>query len=926
MFRITSKTIAVLLALAAAGCSSSAPPPATATSDPNALPKIEFEKYTLPNGLDVILSEDHRLPMVAVDVWYHVGPANEAAGRTGFAHLFEHMMFQGSKHASGEFFNRVEAAGGTNLNGTTNLDRTNYFETLPANQLDLGLWLESDRMGYLLDTLDEQQLANQRDVVRGERRQSIENVPYGMVNEALFHNVYPKGHPYYANVIGSHADIQAAKLDDVKAFFKQYYTPNNASLAIVGDFDKAKTKQLVEKYFGPLKRGPAVTKAAVPQPVLTGAKKVVVQDRVQLPRVYMAWMTPAFFKPGDADADAAASAIGGGNSSRLYKKLVYEKQIAQDVVAFQYSMGLGSMFQINATVRPGHTPDEVQAAIDAELETFRQQGPDEKEVERARNTFETTMVTGLETLGGFGGVADTLNMFNHYVGDPGHLPKYIDEHRKVTPATVKAFAQQYLKADARVIVYGVPGQTDFGPQVATPPMPKTAPGTGAESVNADEPWRATQPKPSGSLSITLPTPASFTLPNGLTVIYKVRPGLPVAAASLEVRSGGDSNPIDRPGLASFTASMLDQGTASRDAPKIADDLAQIGAAFQANSSKDAIVSSVGSLSKNFPAALELLADMTLRTSFPQAEVERQRASRLASLVQARQDPTTLASMAAVKALFGDKHPYGYIELGDEAGNKAASRDDLVAFWTKNFVPSNAALVIAGGLNEADIRPMVEKTFGAWKGGPAPTVTLGAPSTTSERLVVVNTPGAPATELMVTTIGPARSTPDYAATNVMNAVLGGLFSSRINLNLREQHGYTYGAGSQFIYRKMPGPFWVQTSVRNDVAVAATNEIFKELHRMVETPMSAEELGMAKDFIVASLPADFETSVSTVASLGGLYVYSLGLDYYSKYPGQISAVTAESAQAAAKKYLDPSKMIVVAVGDKAKVEAGLKTVKR
>ena len=627
--------LAVSLMVSACG-GSSTPPTVLAPGD---IPKIEFEKYTLANGLEVILSEDRRLPLVAVDVWYHVGPANEAAGRTGFAHLFEHMMFQGSKHVPGDsHFRLLEASGGTNLNGTTNFDRTNYFETLPANQLELGLWLESDRMGYLLDTVDVAKLANQQDVVRNERRQNTENSPYGIVNEALFQTIFPKGHSYYGNVIGSHADIQAAKLEDVKGFFKQYYAPNNASIAIVGDFDKAKTKVLVEKYFGPLKRGPDVPKITVTTPPITSERRAVVTDRVELPRVFMAWITPAFFKPGDADADLTASVLGGGDSSRLYKKLVYEKQIAQDVSAFQYSLALGSTFQIVATVRPGHTPQEVEKAIDEELNLLRQSGPEEKEVARARNTFETGMLQGLEVLGGFGGVADTLSMFNHYVGDPGYLPKYLEEHRNVTPASVKAFVGTYLQPNTRVVIHGMPGPQKLAANVPTMPAPKVAPGTGVEAINADAPWRATQPKPAEGRAINLPTPRSFKLANGLTVLFHERPGMPVVAADLVIRTGGDANPVDRPGLANFTASMLDQGTASRNALQLADDIAQLGAAINATSSKDASIVSVGSLRKNFPAALDLLADVALRPTFPEAEVERQRKSRLARIIAQRAGP------------------------------------------------------------------------------------------------------------------------------------------------------------------------------------------------------------------------------------------------------------------------------------------------
>jgi zinc protease len=916
--RLFSRLTALVLVVIGGACTRATQPAGAADT-----PSIQYEKYTLANGLDVILSEDHRLPLVAVDIWYHVGPANEAAGRTGFAHLFEHMMFQGSKHVPDDsHFRLLEAAGATNVNGTTDFDRTNYFETLPSNQLELGLWMESDRMGYLLDTVDVLKLANQQDVVRNERRQSIENRPYGIVQETVYHLMFPEGHPYHADVMGSHADIQAARLDDVKAFFKQYYAPNNASLAIVGDFDKAAVKPLVEKYFGPLKRGPAVAKVATVTPPLTAEKRAVVKDRVRLPRVYVGWITPPFFRPGDADADAAASALGGGSSSRLYKALVYRKQIAQDVSAFQMSQALGSTFLITATARPGHTPEELEAAIMDEVERFRQEGPSEAEVERARNTFETNMLDGLQVLGGFGGFADTLNMFNHYVGDPGYLPKYLDEHRRLTPASVKAFAEQYLKRDGRVVVYGVAGQPDLGPEVASPPAPKVAAGTGAEAINPDAAWRAQQPTPGPLRAVAAPTPASFTLPNGLTVINQVRPTLPVAAASLVVRTGGDANPPSRSGLANFTTAVLDQGTATRDALTLADEVARLGASLGASSTKDAMVVSASSLTRNFSSALDLLADVALHPSFPPAEVERQRASRLGSLEAAREDPATRAAVATLRVLYGPQHPYGYIELGDEAAARATTRDDLAAFWTRTFVPGNAALVVAGSLSEGQLRPLVERAFGGWQGSGASAVTVAVPPAPAARVVVVDAPGAPQTFVQVGTVGPPRATPDYPAIEVMNMVLGGLFSSRINLNLREAHGYTYGASSQFVFRKGPGPFWVTSGVRADATGPAVAEIMKEVQRMRTDPMTPAELTMARDAIIRALPSAFETNASTVGTFADLFVYQLGLDYYSRFPAAVSAVTADAARTAAQTYLDPAHMVVVAVGDRARIEAPLR----
>jgi len=433
---------------------------------PLAIPEIKFEKYKLANGLEVILSEDHRLPLVAVNLWYHVGPVNEAAGRTGFAHLFEHMMFEGSKHVPGSaHFHFLEAAGATEINGTTDFDRTNYFETVPSNQLELALWLESDRMGYLPDKLDQANLSNQQDVVRNERRQSTENVPYGIAEEAVFHELFPKNHPYYPMVIGSHADIQAAKLEDVRNFFKLYYAPNNASIAIVGDIDKGKTKELVEKYFGPLQSGAAVPRAQTNTPAITAERRKTVQDNVQLPRVYMAWLTSPLYKPGDAEGDIAAAALGGGKSSRLYKKLVYEKQLALDVEASQQSLTLRSVFEIQATARPGVKPEDLEKAINDELEQFRKSGPTAAEMNRARNGIETRTISRLEVLNG---VANLLNNYNHFLGTPDFLATDIARYESATTESVQAFAEQQLNPSGRVVVYALQGKPNWGPEVETP--------------------------------------------------------------------------------------------------------------------------------------------------------------------------------------------------------------------------------------------------------------------------------------------------------------------------------------------------------------------------------------------------------------------------------------------------------------------------
>ncbi|MDP9263505.1 MAG: insulinase family protein, partial [Acidobacteriota bacterium] len=477
-------------------------------------PAIHFEKYKLKNGLEVILSQDHRLPMVAVNLWYHVGPANERPGRTGFAHLFEHMMFQGSKHVGDDqHFKLLEGSGASDINGTTDFDRTNYFETLPSNQLELALWLESDRMGYLLDTLEQAKFTTQIDVVRNERRQSVENPPYGLVEEGLFHALYPKGHPYYASVIGSHSDIEAAQLADVREFFRQYYAPNNASLAIVGDFDSAQAKALVEKYFGSIPAGPAVEPITATTPPITSERRMTVADKVELPRIYVGWITSSIYKPGDAEMDLLSRILGEGKSSRLYKRLVYDDQIAQDVTATQYSLILGSAFYIQATAKPNVKLEQIEKAIDEELEKLRKEGPTHAEVDAARNVTESRIIRRLETLGGFGGVADRLNQYNHYLGDPGYLGRDLARYDAVTPASVRKYAQEQLGKDARAVVYGLPGDK----VIDDIPRREVAAGAPATGTMPDEAWRAKTPAAGMASKLVLPVPTHFRLPNGLQV-------------------------------------------------------------------------------------------------------------------------------------------------------------------------------------------------------------------------------------------------------------------------------------------------------------------------------------------------------------------------------------------------------------------------
>lgn len=908
--------LAMALAVAIPPAAAQNPPPVTA------LPQIAYEKTTLPNGLELILIEDHRLPIVAVNIWYHVGPANEAPGLTGFAHLFEHMMFAATRHIPrGEADRLLEAAGATDSNGSTDYDRTNYYDTVPSNQLELALWVHADRMGYLLDVLDQAALSNQQDVVRNERRQSVENRPYGIVEEALNHALFPRNHPYYASVIGSHADIQNAKLADVRDFFTRYYGPNNASIVIAGDIDKAKTRALVTKYFGTFKRSAPVAKPEVATPPITRERRLSVADRIELPRIYMAWLTPPAYQPGDAELAVTAQILAGGKAGRLYKSLVYERQIAQDTSAAQNSNALTSTFVIDVTARPGHEAAELETAIDAELKALRDNGPSDQEVERARNTIETAMLTSIEKLGG-AGLANQVNQYNQYTGDPGYLPKDIARLRRVSAADVQRVARSWLQPNARVVVAAVPGKPEPGPDPAAQPAKAGAKKIAASGINRDEAWRRQPPKPGPAPKFALPRGESFQLPNGLRVIHHYNPALPLVAAELVVRSGSDANPDDEPGLSGFTAQMLQEGTATRSAPRIADEIAQLGAFLGSASGTDSSTVSLLSLRSTFPQALEVLADVVQHPAFPTAEVERQRAARIGALTQQRDNPEAVAAVASAGALYGAKHPYGYGQLGTEQAIRAVTRDNLYQFWRRHYVPANAALIVSGDITLDDLRALATARFGGWPRMLPSPVLMGDPEGTRARLVMVDKPGAPQTALRVTQLATNRKTPDYPALQVMNAALGGLFSSRINLNLREDKGYSYGVFSNFRYDRTQGPFIIAGSVRTDATGASIAEIFKEVRAIRAKALPPGELAGARDSQVYSLPGQFETNSAIGASLAETWIFDLPQDYWQTQPEQFRRVTAAQVQAAAGKYLAPEQMKVIAVGDKAKVLPQLK----
>jgi zinc protease len=977
----------------------------TSRSETTVLPPINYTEFTLQNGLRVIFHEDHSTPIVAVNVWYHVGSKNEVPGRTGFAHLFEHMMFQGSLHHDDDYFVPLQEAGG-NLNGSTNTDRTNYWEVVPSNFLELALWLESDRMGYLLDALTEEKLANQRDVVKNEKRQNYDNRPYGLVGAKIAETIYPANHPYHWLTIGSLDDLTAASREDVSDFFRRFYTPNNASLVVAGDINTKEARALVEKYFGPLKRGPEVKPLNVQQPVIEKEMRLTMDDRVSLPRVYMTWFSVPQWSKDDAAIDTLGTILTGGKGSRLYRSLVYERQIAQDVTAFNNSRELAGQFQITATLKqPGKTAEEraaklkeLEDAINTELEKLKTEPPTAEEMERAYNARESSFIYGLQTVGGFGGKSDQLNMYATFLKDPGYFQKDLDRYRQVTAADVSRVAKTYL-TDKRLVLtvmprprgattgqpvpegpgqaMASPAQQTAGAQTgaraasaqqgsgATPVQPSaatTTPQAGADrpagaqaqtktEASATQPAGATppatqaqggkgkqkpkdqsalgglyvQPKAGPDPQFKLPSIQRRKLSNGLEVVLVEQHELPVVSMNMVMKTGAAADPQDKAGLANLTAALLDEGTKTRDALQISNELAAIGARLGTGADWDLTGVSLLSLKRHLSRALDIYADVITNASFPEKELQLQRATRLAQLLQRRDDANAIASVVYASLLYGREHPYGHPSIGDENSIKAITNDDVKRFYETYYRPNNAAIIVTGDVTMSEIVPQLEKAFSSWKPGEVPAVNIPQPQARDRAgIYLVDKPGAAQSVLIIGQVGQPRTTPDFFPLLVLNTLLGGQFTSRVNMNLREDKGYTYGARTAFDYRRGAGPFMATAGVQTAVTKESVVEFMRELNGVRGgRPIDAKELEFAKQAIIRGFPRGFETPEQISSRLTDVVLYGLPDDYFNNYIARVRAVTVDDVNRAAAKYLDPSRMAILVVGDRRVIEPGLRS---
>lgn len=863
---------------------------------------IPYQKFVLPNGLTLLVHEDRKAPIVAVNVWYHVGSKNEKRGKTGFAHLFEHLMFNGSENFNQDYFKVLEKIGATDLNGTTNNDRTNYFQNVPTPALDTVLWMESDRMGHLLGAIDQARLDEQRGVVQNEKRQG-ENQPYGRAYSIIAEHTYPAGHPYSWSVIGSMEDLNAASLEDVREWFRTYYGAANATIVLAGDIDAKTAKEKVEKYFGWIPPGPPVARQAVWIAKRSGTQRMVMQDRVPQTRISMVWNTPQIYS---ADADyltLAANVLGMGRTSRLYRRLVYEEQLATQVMAMQSSREIAGQFSISATVRPGADAVKVEKIIEEELRKFLSGGPAADELQRVKTRIAANFLRGFERIGGFGGKSDLLASGQVYTGNPEAYKISFERSQKASPEDVKRAAAAWLSDGVFVLeVRPFPNYKPGGPDVDRSKVPTPGPPPEAK----------------------LPKLQRATLSNGLKVILAERREAPLVNLSLIVDAGNVTDSPGMPGVAELAAAMLTLGTARRNAIRISEEAESLGAQLNASCARDLTQVTLSAIKANLDAALDLWADVILHPSFDEKEFRRMQKQALARLLQERTQPTAIAGRLLAAMTFGREHPYGLPAEGTEASLKAMTREALVKHHQAWFKPNNATVVVTGDTTLAELTPKLEKLFAGWKPGETPRKAIPqVPHQPKPVIYLVDRPGAVQSVVAAGHVAPPRSDKGEIATEMLNTILGGMFTSRINMNLREDKHWTYGARSNLGLNRVQRLFAVNAPVQTDKTKETMIEIKKELTEILrDRPVSQEELESTKERQTLRIPGSRETSAALMNSIVELVRFGLPDDFHDTYSARVRALTTQDLRTAAERVLKPENLVWVVVGDRAKIESGIR----
>jgi zinc protease len=866
------------------------------------LTNFQFTKTTLKNGLDVICRREPRLPVVAINLWYHVGSKNEERHQRGFTHLFEHLMFEGSAHYPGDFFKHLQPLG-ANINGSTSSDRTNYFVDLPTAHAERAIAMESDRMAHLLGALDQSKLKVQKDVVKNEYRQNYANRPYGMVWSLIAEALYPPLHPYSWMTIGVMEDLDRATMDDVSAFFRRFYVPSNASLTIVGDLDEDTARALAERYFEPIPGGSRAVRPWVPEGGLKKSVKVVLRDRVELDRLYLIWPTVPHFHDDDAALLLLGDVLARGRSSRLHRKLVIEDQIAQDVTAYQSGRELGGSFGIIVTLRPSRSIDQVLSLVERELAAIVAAGVTDDELRRVRNIRVASFFFALEHTGGFGGIADRLNAYNVFRGDPSLITTDVERFQRVSAQELDRVASRYLDGMPRVSL-SVVGRE------------KASEGTPLDRAAALASAVAARFRP--------PLPEIITLSSGIPLWVFPRRDLPTVAGSIITKAGASLQQPSQAGLAQLSAVMLEEGTLSRSAEEIALAVESMGAMIDASCGWDGSYVSFRCLAADLPSILDLTVDVLFNPTFPQAEWGRVRGQTLAALKAERDSAESRAYRSLLAALYTDDHPYRFPLVGHEATVSAFTSADLASFHSSFLRLTDMTIVVAGDVDPEELASELNQRLPSSR-TPAPALAINEhPTLRSERrLILLDRPGAPQAVVRAGHLGLARSDSDFDHIVVLNQILGGQFSSRLNAKLREERGFTYGIRSHFDCRRQPGPFSITTAVQADRLADALDDIHHELEALTgDRPPTQMELDNARRALVEGQARHFETPAALVNRYAGLVIHGLPLDHEAGFADRLTSIDLDSLTARAHQRIHPDSLVVVVVADADLVVENLK----
>nr|WP_255554599.1 pitrilysin family protein [Sphingomicrobium sp. B8] len=883
---------------------------------------IPHETFKLDNGLTVIVHEDRKAPIVAVSMWYNVGSKDEPKGKTGFAHLFEHLMFNGSENLPGDYFEYTEQIGATSVNGTTWFDRTNYFQNVPTGALERALFMESDRMGYLLGAVTQEKLTNQIGVVQNEKR-SGDNQPGGLVSYEKLEALFPEGHPYRHSTIGSMADLSSATMGDVQQWFIDKYGPNNAILVLAGDMNAAEARPLVEKYFGAIPAGPVNTPAAADVPTLEEPKRIVMKDRVATTQVRKYWAVGGLRDEDKEALQVASQILGGLASSRFDEKMVRGDEVAVRAwTSYQPFHRVGE-FSMTAEVKPGEDPNKVETMMGSILADFVINGPTEDEIERAVTSIVAGQVRGLERVGGFSGKANTLAEGLLYEDNSDAYAEALADYAALTPEDVRAAAAKWLVRPPLTISL-VPGER---PPYVEPPADGPAEGLAAKEY---EPTPREIPPIGETEALDFPDVTHTTLSNGIELHYAQRDAVPLTVISMQFDAGRASDALDKRGLASMATTLLSEGAGGMDAQAIAEEKERLGAQISIGSSLDDTSMTINALSANLAGTLDLAAKFLKEPTFAEADINRVRAQRLAAIAQAKNNPNFLMAKTRQMVMFPADHPYSADPLGDETAISGFTRDDMMAFTNAYLRPENAEIFVVSDLPLEEVKAALEAEFSDWTGsGPVGTkVFPDTPLTNPQRdVIVVSRPDSPQSVIGMLQFVPVDPMDDLAVINAANEALGGNFLARLNMDLRETKGWSYGVRGAIQRTDETVGYIVNAPVQTDKTAESIKALDYQIRNFLEDEgVKPEELSRIQAANISALPGQFETSAAVLGAMVQNDELGRPDDYYEKLSEVYAAQTQESLDKALRDILDPDAFTYIVVGDVDEVipqleEAGL-----